>query len=277
MAELSSVDSVTAWIALIVAALTTAVWSPRVNAQWLHYPTAGLPRLPDGTPNLAAATPRTADGTPDLSGIWKAVTRPCASCTDPVAEQFLDFGFGVKGGLPYQPWAAALVQQRTARLGRDDPYSQCLPAGVPRTHVIPVFGSKFVQLPRMLIILNERNATYRQVFLDGRPLPTDPQPSWNGYSSGRWTGDTLIVETNGLRDGVWLDRKGSPLTDAASVIERFRRINVGTMEVTISVTDPKAYTAPWTTTVTESLMPDTDLIDAYCLENERDQAHLVTH
>ena len=138
------------------------------------------------------------------------------------------------------------------------------------------FGSKFVQLPRLLIILSERNATYRQIFLAGRPLPTDPQPSWNGYSSGRWDDDTLIVQTNGLRDGVWLDRKGSPLTDAATVVERFRRINVGTMEVVITVTDPKAYTASWSAIAAESLMPDTDLIDAFCLENERDQRHLVT-
>jgi hypothetical protein len=132
-----------------------------------------------------------------------------------------------------------------------------------------------VQTPGLLVILNERNVWYRQVFTDGRPLPVDQQPSWNGYSSGKWEGDTLVVNSSGFRDGIWLDSNGSPLSPDARVTERFRRINYGTLEIGLTVDDPKAYTAPWTVVIYQRIMPDTDLIDAACYENERDAQHLV--
>ena len=122
-------------------------------------------------------------------------------------------------------------------------------------------------------MLLERNASYRQIFPDGRALPEDPQPSWNGYSVGRWEGDTLVVETNGLCDGMWLDRAGTPLTDAARVTERFRRINYGNMEIEVTVNDRKAYTAPWTTTINQYTVLNTELLDYICLENEKDRSH----
>jgi len=247
-------------------------------AQWLNHPTAGIPRTPSGLPNLGAPTPRTTDGKPDLSGMWQAEnTRPCPpeGCADMrISEQFMDFGAGIKGGLPYQPWALALMKSRSEQLGKDDQEIKCLPSGVPRLHVHPTMR-KFLQAPALLIILSERNTTFRQIFTDGRPLPADPQPTWSGYSSGKWEGDTLVVETNGLRDGMWLDRNGSPLTDAAKVTERFHRINYGNMEIEITVDDRKAYTKPWTIKLNQFIVLNTELLDDVCAENEKDAPHMV--
>ena len=134
---------------------------------------------------------------------------------------------------------------------------------------------KVIQTPGLIVILNERNVSYRQIFTDARPLPQDPNPSFSGYSSGRWEGDVLVVQTNGLQDGLWLDRNGSPLTAAARLTEHFRRITFGKMEVEVTVDDPKAYTAPWTVKVTHLIVPDTELLDYSCLENEKDGGHLV--
>ena len=247
-----------------------------VHAQWLKYPTAGVPRLPNGQPNLSAPAPRTADGKPDLSGVWQ-LEAPCPAdgCRDyPGAPEFLNLGATLKGGLPYQPWAAELVKARSADLGKDDPVAWCRPGGAVRILTFPPFR-KFIQLPGLFVILSERDVTFRQIFTDGRPLPKDPEPSWNGYSTGRWQGDRLVVETNGLRDGTWLDRNGSPMTDAARMIERFRRVNYGRLEVEITVDDPKAYTRPWSVTLKQIIVLDTDLLDYHCLDNEKDATHLV--
>jgi hypothetical protein len=248
-------------------------------AQWLHYPTAGIPRNPDGTPNLAAPASKTADGKPDFSGIWDTEkNRPCppGGCPDQeISQEFMNFGWGLKGGLPYQPWAADLVRARSEQNGKDDPGTKCLPIGFLRLSHTDAFYRKIVQLPGLLLILHERDTTYRQIFLDGRPLPVDPNPSWNGYSIGKWDGDALVIQTNGFRDGQWLDRSGSPLTDRAKVTERLRRVNFGRMEVDVTVDDPRAYTKPWTVRLKLFLVPDTDLLDETCLENEHDAGHLV--
>jgi hypothetical protein len=258
--------------------LIGSIASPLVLGQWLHYPTAGIPRTKDGKPDLSAPAPRSADGKPDLSGMWDVLhNRPCPpeGCTDMVIpEEFLDIGFRLKGGLPYQPWAAALAKQRADDQRKDDPNAQCLPVGLVRNYTTPLFR-KIVQTPGLLIILNERNAAYRQIFTDGRPLPADPQPSWNGYSSGKWDGDILVVQSIGFRDGLWLDAGGSPLTEAGKITERFHRVNFGKLEIEIRVDDPKAYTKPWTVKLTQLLAPDTDLLDYYCSENEKDVPHLV--
>lgn len=129
--------------------------------------------------------------------------------------------------------------------------------------------TKAVHTPRLLVLLNEVNAMYRQIFTDGRPLPVDPNPAWNGYSSARWEGDTLVVQTAGFRDGLWLDMGGSPMSDAARMTERMRRPNYGTLEVQITVDDPKAYTRPWTVEMPQQITLDTELIDEICLENEK--------
>jgi hypothetical protein len=250
-------------------------------AQWINYPTRGVPKTPSGTPNLGAPTPRTADGRPDLSGIWEAEnTLPCEegagdNCTDlPIGVDFVNLGSKLKGGVPYQPWAASLFKTREAGQGKDDPSTRCLPAGVPRLDAIPTF-KKVIQTPQLLVILDEYNATYRQIFTDGRPLPADPQPGWSGYSIGKWEGDTLVVDSIGLREN-WIDATGNPITEAARITEKFRRPNYGNMEIEITVNDPKAYTKPWTVTVKQFIVLNTELIDYNCVENEKDHAHIGT-
>jgi hypothetical protein len=264
-----------------------AISSP-LGAQWLNYPTAGIPRLPDGKPNLAAPAPRTADGKPDLSGIWGLpcpvananatsgfTGRPNVYCATEIAipPEFGNIGQSIKDGLPYQPWAAELVKKTRAANRPNDPMTRCLPPGIVRLDVFPLFR-KVVQVPGLIVMLNEQNASYRQIFTDGRPLLVDPNPTWNGYSSGKWEGDILVVQTNGFRDGLWLDTGGSPLTEAARITERFRRVNYGTLEIELTIDDPKAYTKPWTIKVTQILAPDTELLDYICLENEKDVQHL---
>ena len=184
------------WMAILLATTTL----PLV-AQWLKYPTLGVPRTPEGKPDLMAPAPRTSNGKPDFSGVWITGNPvPCdpAKGLDlldcdaelPIAKEAIDIGRSLAGGLPYQTWAAALVKQRIENEGKDDPHVRCLPLTVPRSYGLPHL-QKVVQTPGLLLILTEWNAGYRQIFLDGRPLPVDPQPSWNGYSSGKWEGDTL--------------------------------------------------------------------------------------
>lgn len=256
----------------LIFTLCTPAWP-----QWLNYPTAGVPRLPDGKPNLTSPTPRAADGKPDLSGVWGwELNMPCppGGCLDAqLGKEFVNIGASLKGGLPYQPWAAALVKTRRDRLFRDDPGTRCLPRGAPRIYT-DVMLKKILQLPGLVVILTERNASYRQIFTDGRPLPLDPTPSFNGYSSGKWVGDTLVVETMGFHDDLWLDSGGSPMTDAAKMTERIRRPNFGHLEIEMTVDDPKAYTAPWTVKINQPIVVDTDLLDFICLENEKDAPHI---
>jgi hypothetical protein len=247
-------------------------------AQWLKYPTAGVPRTADGKPNLNAPAPRTPDGRPDLSGIWDIEhNRPCPAggCADmEVGQEFVDIGWSLKGGLPYRPWAAELRKERIDANGKDDPSSHCLPRGALRSHTSPLL-QKIVQVPGLIVFLQESNASYRQVFTDGRPLPEIEQPTFNGYSVGRWEGDTLVVQTIGFKDGMWLDRSGSPMTDAAKMTERFRRVSYGRLEIEITIDDQKAYTAPWTVKLNHFIVVDTELLDYICLENEKSVSHMV--
>ena len=245
----------------------------------------GAPKTPAGQLNLTAPTPRAADGKPDLSGLWESVrTGPGQKivATDPepsTVNFFWNIGSGMKDRaaglgrdadfLPYQPWAADLRKKRMADDQKDNPDVHCLPIGLTQLHNHPQ-PRKIIQTPKLIVILYEANGGVRQIFMDGRPLPNnDPQPWWYGYSIGRWDGDTLVVETTGFRDGGWLDVTGSPLTDAAKMTERFRRVNYGTLEIEVTVDDPKAYTKPWTVTLNQRILPDTDLIEFVCAENEK--------
>ena len=263
---------------VIAAVVILFAMSIPLQAQWLQYPTAGIPRTASGAPNLNAPAPRTADGKPDFSGMWDIEhNRPCPpdGCNDmPIGQEFVNIGWSLKGGLPYQPWAAELVKARMEQNGKDDPSTYCKPIGIVKSHTIPLFR-KIIQVPGLFVVLSETNAAYRQIFTDGRPLPPIDQPAYGGYSTGKWDGDTLVVETAGFKDGLWLDRNGSPMTGAARVTERLRRVNFGKMEIEITVNDPKAYTAPWTVKLNHFIVLDTELIDYICLEDERDIPHMV--
>lgn len=267
----------TALFAALALVLAVTV-ETTVSAQWFTYPVPGIPRTASGAVDLKAAAPRTADGHPDLSGVWLAANHlPCPpllrdgnDCQEktPLSAWAYHIDAGLDGGLPYQPWAAAIVEQRGADNSKDDPHVSCLPSNPPRMYTLPHY-QKIVQTPRFIVMLHEFNASYRQIFTDGRPLPVDPQPSWTGYSTGRWDGDTLVVRTNGLRDGLWLDMAGNPLTDAATLTERIRRPNFGTLQVAFTVDDPKAYTKPWTVQLEQTFVADEDLIDEVCLEGAK--------
>jgi len=249
---------------LMVAAAVLVVSAP---AQWINYKTPGIPRTADGKPDLNAPAPRTADGKPDLSGLWQ----PASGGPDP---QFMDIAKNTPGGLPFQPWAADLVKARRAENNKDDPDGHCQPLGTVKIHLHP-YPRRILQLPGELVILYERDTVFRQIFTDGRPLPEDPQPSFYGYSTAKWEGDALVVQTNGFRDGLWLDISGTPLTSAAKVTERYHRPSFGALEIEVTVDDPKAYTRPWTIRVNQKPAVDTELMEFYCNENNRDVPHLV--
>jgi hypothetical protein len=278
-------------LAGMLAFLVVLVGLPgALSAQWPNYPTPGVPKGPDGKPDLTGPAPRTADGKPDLSGIWEFVrNRPAlpSNATQGAPpptpadagriglEQFFNIGWTLKDGLPFTPWGKELRARRFGENSRDNPDAHCLPLGLMQLHTHPQ-PRKMIQTSKLMVILYEAQAGVRQIFMDGRPLPNnDPQPWWYGYSIGHWDGDTLVVESAGFRDDVWLDLEGSPLTGAGKMTERFRRVNYGNLEIEITVEDPKAYTKPWTATVKQRVMLDTDLIEFICGENEKSDTHLV--
>jgi hypothetical protein len=267
-------------VSIRVVVLVGTIVSGPVAAQWIRYPTAGAPRNADGSVDMAAPAPRTADGTPDFSGIWTSdEVDPRRPNVPPnprdatTSRRMINIGVELPDGLPYQPWLAALVKQRWAANAKDDPHVRCLPDNFIRAYGTPHL-LKFAQLPGLLIVLNEWNAGYRQVFLDGRPLPQDPNPSWMGYSSAKWSGDALVVDTIGLRDDSWIDWQGSVVGETATIREEIRRPDFGHLVVQLTVDDPKAYTKPWTITIKERLIADAELIDEVCLENERSLQHM---
>jgi hypothetical protein len=202
---------------VLAAAGVVIALSLPASAQWFTMKTPGIPCTADGKPDLTARAPKTADGAPDFSGIWLAGNPlPCPpflrdgnECIEKIAlsRPMANIGIDLPGGLPYQPWAAALAKQRAADLSKDDPHVRCLPSNIARFWTLPHY-TKTIETRGQLAMLNEFNASYRQIFMDGRALPVDPQPSWNGYSSGRWDGDTLVVDTE-LLDEVCLENEKS--------------------------------------------------------------------
>src|SRR4029453_327934 len=225
--------------------------STPVVGQWLKYPTAGAPRTANGKFNPSAPAPRMPDGKPDLSGIWLTDNPNCGDKNNPdslvcgvelpMSREGINMGVNLPGGLPYQPWLAKLVKGRTPTKPKHDPHVRCLPDTFLRAYGLPHL-LKFVQTPGLLVMLNEMNAGYRQVFTDSRPLPQDPVPTWQGYSSATWSADTLVVNSIGFRNDLWIDWNGSVLTEAATVQERIRRPDYGHLQVEVTVDDPKAYT-----------------------------------
>jgi hypothetical protein len=263
-------------IGAVAAFILVVATTPAAVAQWPTYRTAGVPRTAEGRVDMTAPAPRTADGKPDLSGVWnyagvlgfRGGPPPPPPGTPPEAT-FWNIEAGIKEGLPFQPWAAELRKQRMAGNSKDNPDASCLPLGYMQmhTHSQP---RKMIQVKDLLVILYEANAGTRQIFLDGRTAPNnDPQPWWFGYSRGWWEGDTLVVESTNFRDDGWLDVNGAPLTSAGKLIERFRRPNYGRLEIDVTIDDSKAYTRPWTVRVNQRLLPDTELIEFVCNENQK--------
>lgn len=247
---------------VFIGALFLAAVLP-LPAQWLDLQTKGIPRNKDGSPNLTAPAPRKADGKPDLSGIWMV----------PGLKYLINIAADAKE-VPFQPWAAAEYKKRVDTRGKDDPNNFCLPSIIPEK-VAVTSPWKIVETPGLTMILYESRTIFRQIFTDGRGLPKDPQPTWQGYSVGTWDGDTFVVESNGFNGKGWLDTNGHPVTDALHVIERYHRIDFGHMDVAITIDDPKAYTKPWTIHENPELQPDTELIEYICEENNRDVGHFV--
>lgn len=235
-----------------------------VNAQW-RYRDPSAPRTADGRVDVKAPTPRTASGSVDLSGIWQ---------TD--VKYNFNLGADLKpGDIVMVPWAQALFAERRDNNGKDDPEGFCMPPGFPRVNGVP-FPQKIIQLPGAIVILYETRTTFRQIFLDSNhTLTADPQPTWMGYSKGRWDGDTLIVETTGFNDKTWLDDAGHPHSEQMKVTERFRRPSFGQLLVDITIEDPKAYAKPWTVTQAFQVLADGELIEYVCNENNLAPPHLV--
>jgi hypothetical protein len=228
--------------------------------QWLNYPTPGIPRKPDGKPDLTAAAPRMPDGKPDLSGLWRDDQAGSGATQRAVAD------------MKVQPWVEQLAEKRKAELFKDDPGTLCLPDGVRAGGGV----RKIIQIPKILAILFD-DLTYRQVFVDGRPLPQDPNPAWMGYSVGHWDGDTLVIQSAGFNDRTWLDGEGHSHSESLRLTERVRRPNFGHLEIEQTFEDPKALAKPLIVPVKLELDADTEMIEYVCAENERDRPHLVGH
>jgi hypothetical protein len=276
-------------------------------AQWPAYPSPNVPHKGDGSPDLNAPTPRAGDGHPDLTGLWEIYFQSIATAprngqpgpsrsqqsqgdgsqlgltpstppTDPKAPPratFFDIGANIPGGAPYQPWAKELRAKRMAANNKDNPDAHCLPMGLMQLHGHPQ-PRKIVQTPRLIVVMYEGNQGLRQIFTDGRKVPKlddDLQPWWYGYSVGHWEGDTLVVETVGFRDDVWLDVQGSPMTSKGKMTERWRRTDFGHLEIDVTIDDPTAYTRPFTVRVSHQLTVNQELIEFVCNENEKSSAH----
>ena len=263
------------------------------HAQWLDYPTPGTPRTPAGKPNLTAKAPRTSNGKPDLSGVWQTEFSPKGEIDRLFGTELRDYAvpgddptefpkyfFNIlidfkPGESPLRPEFAELYRNNTTRKGTESPVVRCLPQGLPRADLTNYAPFKIIQTPGMIAILYEVDSTHRQVYLDGRKLPVDPQPSWVGYSVGKWEGDTLVVDTAGFNDKSWLDISGHPHSEEMRVQERFHRRDFGHMDLSITVDDPKAYSKPISFKVTLVLQADSDILETVCNENERDRVHIA--
>jgi hypothetical protein len=238
-------------------------------AQWPRITPRKTPHTADGKIDLNAPVPRTADGKPDLSGVWEMYG------DDDRPRLLQNIAADLKAGdVPFLPWAEALYKSRMANNSKDHPGVRCLPSGLPEKDTVPA-PYKIVQTPDLIVILYESRTIFRQVFMDGRPLPKDPNPAWQGYSVGHWDGDTLVVESSGFNGDGWLDMSGHPATDALHVTERFTRRDYGHMDLQFIINDPKAYSKPWTVSTRIRLLPDEDLIEHICEENNADPGHMV--
>lgn len=229
-------------------------------AQWTNVPAPNVPRTAGGEPNLSAPAPRMADGRPDLSGIW-----------NPPGGYLRDLARDLKEPVPFQPWAKSLYDERAAGVHwKIEPDANCLPQGVPKVLIAPA-PWRMIQTPQIVFFVHEAFNLWWQAFMDGRQFVPHPDvsPTWHGYSTAAWEGDTLVVQSGGFNGKVWLDQLGKPSTERLRVTTRFHRVDFGHLDIGITIDDPGAYTRPWGTTVRATLLPDTQLMEFICLENER--------
>jgi hypothetical protein len=258
-----------------------------LHAQWLNYPSPGTPRTPDGKPNLSAPAPRATNGKPDLSGVWQVEPTPAAelkrlfgdlSVENVLGDSSVAYSKYLVNILvdfkpdesPLRAEVANLVRQRAKEVY---PLTRCLPVGVPADDLLPG-PFKVIQTPGLILVRNEYENTFRQIYTDGRKAPADPEPLWLGYSVGKWEGNTLVVDTVGFNDQGWLDGMGHPRSEALHVVERFHRRDFGHLDVTVTVDDPKVYTRSFSVKFTELLLPDSDVTEYFCSENEKDRSHI---
>lgn len=271
----------------VIFGAASAIAMLSANGQWLNYPTPGTPLTRDGKPDLSAKTPRAPNGKPDLSGVWMIKPPPDgenerifgsgaskqAEGDDPrtFSKYFINFLVDFKPGEePILPEAAALTLKRRETM--DSPSSHCLPHGVPAIELI-AYPFKIFQTPQGIAIYYEEGV-FRQIHTDGRNLPVNPFPSWMGYSIGKWEGDTMVIDTAGFNDKGWMDSGGHPRSEALHVQERFHRRDFGHMDVQAKIDDPQVLTRPVTIKFTELLIPNSDILENFCVEGERDRAYM---
>jgi hypothetical protein len=250
---------------LVCAALALGLSASPLAAQWLNYPVPGIPRLPDGKLNLSAPAPRSPDGKPDLYGLWEEEKVQGPYQIMPLRQTAIK-----PEDVILTPEGEAWQRQR-----KEDHFFdvQCLPRNlVSRVRLLPF---KILVLRGVVVILYELDTTYRQIFTDGRELPKDRNPTWWGYSIGKWDGDTLVVDTTGFNDAETILPNSRPHSDALHIIERFRRPDFGHLEIQFTIVDPKVYAKPWSFKETAHLIPDTEILEYICNENEKDLKHMV--
>jgi len=255
------------------------------NAQWLNYPARGIPRTRDGKPDLTAPAPRDRSRKPAISGLWQTESAPRelrarlipdatnGAGEEPLSQYFINiFADFPPGEEPLRPAAAAELRERAKNFARESPLSHCLPEGMPLVEMAPA-PYKIVETPGLTLMLYERGTIFRQVYTDGRKLPVDPQPAWMGYSVGKWQGDAFVVDSTGFNDRGWLDARGHNHSEALHLTERFHRLDFGHMEVQLTIDDPQTYTRPFTITLKQNLLADSDVLESFCAENEKDASH----
>jgi hypothetical protein len=264
----------------VIVSATTGI----TTAQWLNYPAPGPPRLPNGKVDLSAKAPRTPDGTPDLSGVWQTQLASIEGKQNAFVvpgddpRTFNKYALNILADfkpddLPMLP-AAVETMRTNAERRLPGAAARCLPLGLPMMDVFSYSPFKMIQTAGVLVVLYEMDNAHRQIYTDGRKLPVDPQPTWGGYSVGRWEGDTLVVDAAGFNERTLLDTSGHPHGERMHLQERFHRRDVGHMDLTVTVEDPEMYTRPLSYTVTELLLPDSDVLETVCNENEKDVVHL---
>ncbi|MBV8730390.1 MAG: hypothetical protein JO336_11345 [Acidobacteriia bacterium] len=265
----------------VAAALLACAWLS--DAQWFNQRDSTIPRTKDGKPNLSAPAPKL-NGKPDLSGVWEVERTPSTEYarvlgpgfeklqvdSQDVTKYMINLFWGLRPeDQPVRPEAAAIVRQRA---NLSPPTAQCLPGGVPMSTLLLSF--KLIQAPREIVMLSGIGDPARQIYMDGRKLPKSPDPAWMGYSVGKWEGDTLAVETTGFDERSFLDAFGHPRSESMHITERFRRRDFGHMDLEMTFDDPKYYTRPFTIRTSLNLLPDTDVLEYVCTEDEKDRAHL---